>query len=525
MISYEVAMGLALVAVFLYAGSMSTSEIVEAQDPFWFGLILVPSFVIYVIAMVGETNRAPFDLPEAEGELVGGFHTEYSSLKFALFFLAEYINMATGLRARHHAVPRRLARAVGHRARLAGRERGLLAAAVVLRQGPVLHLHLHLAARLAAAAALRPVHGVRLEAADPDLAGLDRRGRHDPRDLARGRDRPQYLLIGIGVLAVLFLVMFFVGEDRGGRRGGRDDRSRSAAASRSGDARGGAVRGPRRRSSVARAAAGDVSSTVATHRRPRRDARSGSMAEPRSSLKEQFWDPVAGFGVTFRTMFKKVVTEQYPFEKLPTAPRFHGRHQLNRWPDGLEKCIGCELCAWACPADAIYVEGASNTDDERFSPGERYGRVYQINYLRCILCGLCIEACPTRALTMTNEYELADNNRADLIYEKSDLLAPLLPGMEQPPHPDAARDDEGAYYRGEFSSPTGLPSRRRRRRDLLDPGADHGGRGPRHPVRPQGGPRRAPARRRDDQPGRPVRRAGTRRSCSRCRSSSTPARS
>jgi NADH-quinone oxidoreductase subunit H len=95
MISYEVAMGLALVAVFLYAGSMSTSEIVEAQDPFWFGLILVPSFVIYVIAMIGETNRAPFDLPEAEGELVGGFHTEYSSLKFALFFLAEYINMAT----------------------------------------------------------------------------------------------------------------------------------------------------------------------------------------------------------------------------------------------------------------------------------------------------------------------------------------------------------------------------------------------------------------------------------------------
>jgi len=95
MISYEVAMGLALVAVFLYAGSMSTSEIVGAQDDLWFGLILAPSFVIYCIAMVGETNRAPFDLPEAEGELVGGFHTEYSSLKFALFFLAEYINMAT----------------------------------------------------------------------------------------------------------------------------------------------------------------------------------------------------------------------------------------------------------------------------------------------------------------------------------------------------------------------------------------------------------------------------------------------
>jgi NADH-quinone oxidoreductase subunit H len=95
MISYEVAMGLALVAVFLHAGSMSTSEIVESQKDVWFAFTLIPSFVIYLIAMIGETNRAPFDLPEAEGELVGGFHTEYSSLKFALFFLAEYINMAT----------------------------------------------------------------------------------------------------------------------------------------------------------------------------------------------------------------------------------------------------------------------------------------------------------------------------------------------------------------------------------------------------------------------------------------------
>ena len=94
-ISYEVAMGLALVSVFLYAGSLSTSEIVAAQSDRWFIIALPISFLIYAIAMVGETNRAPFDLPEAESELVGGFHTEYTSLKFAMFFLAEYINMVT----------------------------------------------------------------------------------------------------------------------------------------------------------------------------------------------------------------------------------------------------------------------------------------------------------------------------------------------------------------------------------------------------------------------------------------------
>ena len=159
-------------------------------------------------------------------------------------------------------------------------------------------------------------------------------------------------------------------------------------------------------------------------------------------------DPIAGFGVTFKTMFRKTFTEEYPLKPRITAPRFHGRHQLNRWPDGLEKCVGCELCAWACPADAIYVEGASNTEEERFSPGERYGRVYQINYLRCILCGLCIEACPTRALTMTNEFELANDNRKALIYEKQELLAPLLPGMEQPPHPRRLGDDEQQYFLG-----------------------------------------------------------------------------
>lgn len=168
----------------------------------------------------------------------------------------------------------------------------------------------------------------------------------------------------------------------------------------------------------------------------------------------EFFAPVAGFGVTIASFFRPTVTEQYPFEPARTQPRFHGRHQLNHYPDGLEKCIGCELCAWACPADAILVEAANNTPQAQYSPGERYGRVYQINYLRCIFCGMCIEACPTRALTMSNDFELADQHRENLIYEKDDILAPLEDGMLAPPHPMVEGTTDGDYYRGEVSAPT-----------------------------------------------------------------------
>jgi len=178
-----------------------------------------------------------------------------------------------------------------------------------------------------------------------------------------------------------------------------------------------------------------------------------SLIPVRTGIKEVL-APLGGFGVTFSNMFRPVVTEQYPFEKVPTKPRYHGRHQLNRYADGLEKCIGCELCAWACPADAIYVEGADNAPDAQFSPGERYGRVYQINYLRCIFCALCIEACPTRALTMTNDFELAGPTRAGLIYEKKDLLAPMGASMLAAPHPMVEGTTDTEYYRGEVTGPT-----------------------------------------------------------------------
>ncbi len=175
--------------------------------------------------------------------------------------------------------------------------------------------------------------------------------------------------------------------------------------------------------------------------------------DPRGPVGE-FFAPVAGYGVTITSFFGPDATEQYPFEGPYLQPRFHGRHHLNRYADGLEKCIGCELCAWACPADAILVEAASNTPDAQYSPGERFGSVYQINYLRCIFCGLCIEACPTRALTMGHDFELAEYDRETEIYEKQDLLVPLSDGMLAPPHPMVAGLSDGDYYRGAVTGPT-----------------------------------------------------------------------
>jgi NADH-quinone oxidoreductase subunit I len=139
------------------------------------------------------------------------------------------------------------------------------------------------------------------------------------------------------------------------------------------------------------------------------------------------FDGLKGFGVTIRKLNKAsptgaTVTTDYPKEKSPKPERLHGRHVLNRYEDGMEKCIGCELCAGVCPARCIYVRGADNPPDDPVSPGERYGFVYEINYLRCIHCDLCVEACPTEAITETKMFEFSFTNRADAIYTKEELV-------------------------------------------------------------------------------------------------------
>jgi NADH-quinone oxidoreductase subunit I len=131
---------------------------------------------------------------------------------------------------------------------------------------------------------------------------------------------------------------------------------------------------------------------------------------------------LSGFLVTSRQMFRRRVTTPYPKQKRVKPQRFHGRHVLNRYPDGMEKCIGCELCAGVCPARCIYVRGADNPPESPMSPGERYGFVYEINMLRCIFCGLCVEACPTEAITMTQLFEMSVTDRRDALYTKSELV-------------------------------------------------------------------------------------------------------
>ena len=126
----------------------------------------------------------------------------------------------------------------------------------------------------------------------------------------------------------------------------------------------------------------------------------------------------AGFAVTLKHMFRKPVTLDYPRQRKPMVPRYRGRHYLERYDDGTERCVCSGLCAAACPADAIYME------PEEGENGERRARIYEINLLRCIFCGFCEESCPEEAIFLGQEYEFAASDRDSFIYTKEQMLVP-----------------------------------------------------------------------------------------------------
>ena len=386
-ISYEAALGMTTVMVVLVTGSLSTRAIVASQsNGFWnWNLIRLGflPFIFFMIAITAELTRPPFDLTEADTELVGGFHTEYSSIRFGLFYLAEFMNTIT------------------------------MSAIVVTLffggpNGYIFHIpgatiYMPIIYFLLKTVAFCFIY-VWFRAALPRL-------RYDQlMDLGWKRLIPLtlgWLLLvaaivawgwaGLILVPVVILASFLlIRANKLGKEISDDDLILPAVGSR--------VTPP-------------VPAVAGSGSRFRREGLMGVGDE----LKDQL-SFLGGFKLTFQHLTRPRVTTKYPDEKKPKQPRQHGRHVLNRYEDGMEKCIGCELCAGVCPADCIYVRGLDNPPDHPVSPGERYGYVYEINYLRCIHCDMCVEACPTEAITESKLFEFSFTNRFDAIYTKEELV-------------------------------------------------------------------------------------------------------
>lgn len=161
------------------------------------------------------------------------------------------------------------------------------------------------------------------------------------------------------------------------------------------------------------------------------DERSNDPENPQSVF-DDIRGLARGMSTTLRGAMNKPITIEYPEEKVPVSQRYRGRHYLRRYDNGLERCIGCQLCSANCPVGCILVIAAENTVEHRVSPGERYAKVYEINELRCIFCGYCEEACPVQAIVLGPEYELSDTSRDEFIYTKERLLEPDPTGSETP---------------------------------------------------------------------------------------------